>query len=115
MNGMDMMMDGEQITATEHPVWDVVVDQNGCVPVISGEPEESQGASVAVFLQQKLIPILPEAGVPWTDFLTKKITFGDLDSAIRYALKESGHLDYMPDYYMDGDRLAVHVVKNKGV
>lgn len=112
---MDMMMDGEQITATEHPIWDVVVDGNGCVPVINGETEDSQGASVAVFLQQGLIPILPEAGVPWTDFLTKKITFGDLDSAIRNALKGAGHMDYMPDYYMDGDRLAVHVVKNKGV
>ena len=84
---MDIKMKAEEITANGIS-WDCeVVD--GIVPILSAEEEELQDATQAGFLIRGTIPQLPNAGVPWTDFLTKKLTFGELDFYVRESLRKA--------------------------
>lgn len=111
---MDIRMNHEEISSSAHPIWDVIVD-GGDVPLLYGDEEELQHSIIAVFLQKGSVPKLPDVGVSWTDFLTKKITFGDLDTEIRQSLKNVGLISYVPDYQIEGDRLTVTVSKSRGI
>lgn len=93
---MDLKMAAETIT-NQGVTWDCVV-QDGIVPIISGDEEDSQCATIASFLIRGTVPLLPEAGVPWTDFLTKKITFGELDYYIRQSLINVEKEGFYPEY-----------------
>jgi hypothetical protein len=57
------------------------------------------------------VPQLPEAGVPWTDFLTKKITFGVLDFYVRESLQNVGKDNYYPQYDLEEDKLTMSIGK----
>lgn len=105
---MDMQMAAEQKRPNEYPIWDVKV-QNGKVPIITGPQEELQKAILAGFLEQGTIPNLPQQGVPWTKYMAKDITFGDLDVAVRTSLNQAGADGYQPEYDLDGDRLTMKV------
>lgn len=107
---MDLKMSAEVITATAHPVWDVKVD-NGIVPIITDDEEELQTATLAGFLEKGSIPLLPEAGVPWTDYLTHKIMFGELDADVRDSLSAAAKDNYYPDYQIEGDNLVMTINK----
>lgn len=105
---MDMIMAAEQISNDRHPIWDVKVE-SGNVPIITGVQEEEQRAILAGFLEAGTIPLLPDAGVPWAEFLTGQINFGDLDVAVRDSLQKAGAYGYQPEYDIEGDRLTMKV------
>ena len=106
---MDVEMRAEEFT-TEFPIWDVKTE-GSIVPIISGEKESIQVATLACFLEKGTIPQLPEAGVEWTSFLTKEKTFGELDAEIRESLRKADKVEYQPNYEIEGDRLTLAVSK----
>ena len=107
---MDLKMRAEVITTTQHPIWDVKVT-NGIVPIISGTEEELQTAILAGFIERGSIPLLPEAGVPWSDYLTQKITFGELDADVRDSLSAAAKDNFYPDYEIIDDKLVMTINK----
>ena len=106
---MDLKMNAEDITDAGVS-WDCDV-QNGNVPIIKDEKEDLQCATIAGFLITGTVPQLPEAGVPWTNLLTGKITFGVLDFYVRESLQNVGKDDYYPEYDIEGDKLTMKVGK----
>ena len=106
---MDLKMNAEDITDAGVS-WDCDV-QNGNVPIIKDDKEDLQCATIAGFLITGTVPQLPEAGVPWTDFLTGKISFGVLDFYVRESLLNVGKDDYYPEYDIENDRLTMKVGK----
>lgn len=106
---MDMKMKAEDISTSGNS-WDCKV-VNGIVPIISEDEENLQNAILAGFLIKGTIPLLPDAGVPWPDFLTKKITFGDLDYFVRESLVQVGREDYNPQYDIQKDMLVMTMSK----
>jgi hypothetical protein len=106
---MDLKMKVEEITDAGVS-WDCEVD-NGIVPLITDDTEDLQCAILAGFLIAGTVPQLPEAGVPWTDFLTKKITFGVLDFYVRESLQNVGKDNYYPQYDLEEDKLTMSIGK----
>lgn len=102
-------MRAEEFTA-EYPIWDVKTE-GSIVPIISGDKESIQIATLACFLEKGTIPQLPEAGVEWSAFLTKDKTFGELDAEIRDSLRMADKVEYQPYYEIEGDRLTLAVSK----
>lgn len=106
---MDLKMKAEEIT-TAGTSWDCkVID--GIVPIITGEEEELQCATQAAFLITGTIPQLPEAGVPWLDFLKHKMTFGELDFYVRDSLRNVDKEAYYPQYDIEKDKLTMSIGK----
>jgi len=90
-------------TPSAFPVWDLAVT-SGIVPFITGSPADVQAATIAAFIQLGSIPQLPTLGVPWVEFVTKQITFGDLDAAIRQSVANAGVANFSPKYdILDGN------------
>lgn len=106
---MDVEMRKEEQTSTDY-IWDVKTDE-GIVPIITGQKEDVQIATLAGLLQLGSIPQLPEAGVNWAGFLTGSVSFGELDGEIRDALIKAGKEDYMPVYSISGDKLILNIEK----
>lgn len=102
-------MKAEEFTP-EYPVWDLKTEGN-IVPIIYGDREDVQVATLACFLEKGTIPQLPEAGVEWTKYLTKEKTFGELDAEIRESLRKADKLIFQPNYQIEGDRLTLVVSK----
>lgn len=104
---MDLKMKAEEIT-TAGVSWDCkVIDGN--VPIITGDEEDLQCATQAGFLIKGTVPQLPDAGVPWTEFLTKKISFGELDFYIRDSLQKAEKETYYPQYDIQEDKLTMSI------
>lgn len=106
---MDLKMKAEDIT-TAGVSWDCDVE-NGQVPIIMDSKEEMQSATIAGFLILGTVPQLPEAGVPWLEFLTGKIQFGVLDFYVRESLSNVGRDDFYPQYDVEKDQLTMSVGK----
>ena len=106
---MDLKMKAEDITDAGVN-WDCEV-KNGNVPIIKDDEEDLQCAILAGFLITGTVPQLPEAGVPWTEFLTGKITFGVLDFYVRESLLNVGKDNYYPEYDIEKDKLTMKVGK----
>lgn len=106
---MDLKMKSEDITSAGVS-WDCEV-KNGIVPIAIDDTEEMQSAVMAGFLIIGTVPQLPNAGVPWTEFLTGKITFGVLDFYVHESLGNVGREDYYPQYDLDKDQLTMSVGK----
>lgn len=103
---MDLKMSAEKI---ENGVeWDCKVS-GGEVPIIKEDEEDLQSAVMAGFLIKGTVPLMPDAGVPWTDFLQKKITFGELDFYVRESLLAVEKETYYPEYSVDGDKLRMTI------
>jgi hypothetical protein len=107
---MDMKMNAEEISAGTSPIWDVKV-RKGIVPIITGDTEDLQTATLAAFIQTHTIPLLPDAGVPWQNFLTGNISFGELDGYIRNAMIKTGKSEYYPQYDLNGNKLTMTIGK----
>ena len=106
---MDLKMKAEDISY-DGVYWDCDVE-DGNVPIIIEDKEDLQCATIAGFLITGTVPQLPEAGVPWTDFLTTKISFGVLDFYVRESLNNVGKDNYYPEYDIEDDRLTMSVGK----
>lgn len=106
---MDLKMKVEEIS-TAGVSWDCQVS-DGIVPIIQDDTEELQCATIAGFLIVGTVPLLPNAGVPWTDFLTGKITFGVLDFYVRESLKNVQKDNFYPQYDIEEDQLTMSVGK----
>ncbi len=106
---MDLKMNAEEIT-DQGVSWDCDV-KDGLVPIITDDEEDLQCATIAGFLIVGTVPQLPEAGVPWTDFLTGKITFGVLDFYVRESLLNVGKDNFYPEYDIEEDQLTMKVGK----
>lgn len=106
---MDLKMKAEDITDAGVS-WDCEVI-NGNVLIIMDDEEDLQCATLAGFLITGTVPQLPEAGVPWTEFLTGKITFGVLDFYVRESLLNVGKDNFYPEYDIEEDRLTMKVGK----
>lgn len=104
---MDMKMKAEEIS-TAGTSWDCKVI-NGIVPIISGDEEALQSATQAGFLIKGTIPQLPEVGVPWTEFLTNKMKFGELDFYVRDSLQKAGRETFYPQYDIVNDKLTMSI------
>ena len=107
---MDIKMRSEIISASAHPIWDVKT-VNGIVPIITGDEEDIQTATLAGFIEKGTIPLLPDDGVPWTEYLNHNITFGELDTLIRESLSKAEKDDYYPDYEIINDKLEMTIGK----
>lgn len=107
---MDLKMRAEVLESNETPIWDVDV-KNGIVPIIKDEDEEMQTATLAAFLVRGTIPLLPEAGTPWTEYLTGAITFGEMDSELRQAITNAGQPAYYPEYDITNEKMTVKIGK----
>lgn len=107
---MDLKMRAEVVENGKFPVWDVKVE-NGIVPIISGDEEDMQTATLAGFLERNSIPLLPEAGVPWTDYINGEITFGELDADVRDSLSAAAKDNFYPDYELIDDKLIMTIGK----
>ena len=81
------------------------------MPIIKDDEEDLQCATIAGFLIVGTVPQLPEAGVPWTDFLTGKITFGVLDFYVRESLLNVDKDNFYPEYDIEEDQLTMKVGK----
>lgn len=106
---MDLKMNAEDIT-DQGVTWDCTVE-DGIVPIIMDDKEDLQCATLAGFLITGTVPQLPDAGVPWTDFLTGKITFGVLDFYVRESLLNVGKDNFYPEYDIEGDKLTMSIGK----
>lgn len=106
---MDLKMNAEEIT-DQGVSWDCDV-KDGLVPIIKDDEEDLQCATIAGFLIVGTVSQLPEAGVPWTDFLTGKITFGVLDFYVRESLLNVGKDNFYPEYDIEEDQLTMKVGK----
>ena len=106
---MDLKMNAEEIT-DQGVSWDCDV-KDGLVPIITDDEEDLQCATIAGFLIVGTVPQLPQAGVPWTDFLTGKITFGVLDFYVRESLLNVGKDNFYPEYDIEEDQLTMKVGK----
>ena len=106
---MDLKMQAEKIT-TAGVSWDCEVD-SGIVDIIQDDTEELQGAVIAGFLITGTVPLLPEAGVPWTEFLSNKISFGVLDFYIRQSLDNVEKNNFYPQYDIEDDKLTMSIGK----
>lgn len=106
---MDLKMKAEEIS-TAGVSWDCQVS-DGIVPIIQDDTEELQCATIAGFLIVGTVPLLPNAGVPWSDFLTGKITFGVLDFYVRESLKNVQKDNFYPQYDIEEDQLTMSVGK----
>ena len=104
---MDLKMKAEDIT-TSGTTWDCKVD-DGIVPIITGDEDDLQTAIQAGFLIKGSIPQLPDAGVPWTEFLTQALTFGELDYYVRNSLQKAGKENYYPQYELEDDKLTMSI------
>lgn len=104
---MDMKMNAEDISL-QGVSWDCkVVD--GIVPIITDQEDNLQCATIASFLIKGTVPQLPEAGVPWTKYLTKEITFGELDFYIRDSLQKVDKPTYYPNYTLEDESLMLSI------
>ena len=106
---MDLKMQAEDITSAGVS-WDCDV-KDGIVPIITDDTENLQAATLAGFLIIGTVPQLPDAGVPWTDFLTNKISFGVLDFYVRDSLANVDRQDYYPQYDIEDDQLTMSIGK----
>lgn len=104
---MDLKMKAEEIK-TSGVSWDCELS-NGIVPIIQDDTEDLQCAVLAGFLITGTVPQLPEAGVPWTDFISNKITFGVLDFYVRESLLNVGKDNYYPQYDIEDDQLTMSI------
>ena len=104
---MDLKMKAEEIK-TSGVSWDCELN-NGIVPIIQDDTEDLQCAVLAGFLITGTVPQLPEAGVPWTDFISNKITFGVLDFYVRESLLNVGKDNYYPQYDIEDDQLTMSI------
>lgn len=109
---MDLKMNAEKISFDKNPIWDVKVVE-GIVPIIWGEEEDMQGATLACFLERGLVKQLPHVGVPWSEFLTKKITFGEVYSAVRQSIADADKSFFMPSYDIENEKLTIKVGKQE--
>lgn len=106
---MDIQMQVQEIKNTGVS-WDCqVID--GIVPMISDGEEDLQCAVLAGFLIRGTVPQLPSAGVPWTEYLTKRLSFGELDYYIRESLRNVEKDNYYPQYDIEEDKLTMSIGK----
>lgn len=106
---MDLKMKAEEIT-TSGTTWDCKVT-DGIVSIISGDEEDLQTATLAAFLIRGTVPQLPDAGVPWTEFLTQRLTFGELDFYVRDSLRKVEKETFYPQYDIQDDQLTMSIGK----
>ena len=106
---MDLKMKAQEYTI-DGAIWDCEVEK-GIVPIITDDKEDLQCATIAGFLVTGTVSQLPEAGVPWTDFLTNKITFGVLDFYVRESMRNVDKNNYYPEYNLTEDQLTMSVGK----
>ena len=101
-----------ETTGTSFPNWDLAVT-SGIVPFIEGDPADVQAASISAFIQLGSIPQLPDIGVPWVEFLTKQVTFGNLDAAIRQSAANANVSKFVPQYDILNGNLTVTMQATK--
>lgn len=108
----DATVDSSAIVLNEYPIWDLKV-VNGVCPLVSGDAEEQQRAMVTAFIQLGTIPQLPDSGIDWTGFFTKRLIFGDLDVSIRQDLIAAGLDDFDPSYEINGDDFVTVIKRSE--
>lgn len=91
--------------------WDIDVN-DGMPEVVPEVAEEDQEASVVTYLEKDTIPLMPERGVDWPGYLSKKLSLAEVDTQIRENLKT--YLDtvvFAPAYSADEGQLNVNLIK----
>ena len=91
--------------------WDIDVN-DGMPEVVPEGAEEDQEASVVTYLEKDTIPLMPERGVDWPGYLSKKLSLAEVDTQIRENLKT--YLDtvvFAPVYSADKGQLNVNLTK----
>ncbi len=91
--------------------WDIDVN-DGMPEVVPEGAEEDQEAAVVTYLEKDTIPLMPERGVDWPGYLSKKLSLAEVDTQIRENLKT--YLDtvvFAPAYSADKGQLNVNLIK----
>jgi hypothetical protein len=111
---MDAKLNSYQDETTKNNYVDFYVDDNGCVPMITGDEEEEQNAQFVTFIKKNNIPQLSgnEHGVDWLGFVTGETKFGEIDAQIRDNINFVDLTDkYYPSYSIVNEKLKLEVIK----
>jgi hypothetical protein len=96
---------------TENSTWDIDTS-NGIPLTLDGDNENTQRAMIASFIQPNTIPLLPDKGNPWTDYMSGSISLTEIDAAVRKNINlymES--LFFVPFYNVSGNKLTYNISK----
>jgi hypothetical protein len=110
-------MDGQitsYIDTNNQEIIDFNVLADGTIPIITGETEQEQNAQLSSFIQRDSIPQLVGngIGVDWSGFLTKGLSFGEIDAQIRDNLNYTGLSSlYYPFYSIVNNKLTADIRK----
>ncbi len=108
---MELLLDASTDPETERSNWDIdVVD--GIALTVPEEAEEDQEAAVIAYLEKNTIPLMPERGVDWTGYLTKRVSLAEIDTQVRENLKT--YLDtvlFSPVYTAEKGKLVLKMAK----
>lgn len=107
---MDAQMQSSTALPGEFPTWDFVVTDS-IVPIIDGENETRQAATITGFLQVGSVPQLPTAGIPWLEFTTGSVQFNQVDGAIKQNLINNNITTFIPDYDIVNGKIVTQMVK----
>jgi hypothetical protein len=107
---MDALLESTKVVSGAFPTWDLAT-VGGIVPIITGDAADEQGAAVTTFLQRGTIPQLPEAGIPWAEYMTGTATFAEVDNKIRADLQANGHDAFTIEYSIVNDAINAMVVR----
>ncbi len=107
---MDAKMGNSTALPDQFFTWDFVVE-DGIVPILTGDEEIQQAASITCFLQLGSVPQIPGTGIPWLEYTNGNAQFNEVDSAIRNNLISLGIDTYAPDYDIVNGKIVVKVVR----
>lgn len=108
---MELLIVSSEDAAAERWNWDIDVEDGIAVCVPEGA-EEDQEASVVTYLEKDTIPLMPERGVDWPGYLSKRFSLAEIDTQIRENLKT--YLDtvlFSPVYSAQDGKLSVSLTK----
>lgn len=108
---MELFLVSSTDAETDRWNWDIDVVDGIPVTVPEGA-EEDQEANVIAYLEKDTIPLMPERGVDWPGYLSKRFSLAEIDTQIRSNLKD--YLDtvmYSPVYNARDGKLEVSLTK----
>ena len=108
---MELLLVSSEDPAEERWNWDIDVN-DGIPAVVPDGGEEGQEASVISYLETNTIPLMPEKGVDWPGYLSKKLSLAEIDTKIRENLKTYlNTVLFSPVYSTDKGKLVVNLAK----
>ena len=108
---MELLLDASEDPEMDRTNWDIDVE-DGLAVCVPEDTEEDQAVAIMAYLETNTIPLMPERGVNWTDYLAKRKTLSEIDNQIRENLKTyCDTVLYSPIYTAEDGQLKVSMSK----